>query len=107
MSFYTRIIRPVLFRFAPEPVHHLTFSILKIFKPVLFIFNFSGRNKTAPVKKETAKRIKTAIEELHYVPHRAAKALRTGKTKMIGFTVDLPNLKHPATMELIYKIEEV
>ena len=57
--------------------------------------------------KETAKRIKTAIEELHYVPHRAAKVLRTGKTKMIGFTVDLPNLKHPATMELIYKIEEV
>ena len=64
-------------------------------------------NKTATVKKETAKRIKTAIEELHYVPHRAAKVLRTGKTKMIGFTVDLPNLKHPATMELIYKIEEV
>jgi len=30
MSFYTSIIRPVLFRFAPETVHHFTFSFLRI-----------------------------------------------------------------------------
>ncbi|MBP6531917.1 MAG: quinone-dependent dihydroorotate dehydrogenase [Bacteroidia bacterium] len=30
MSFYTQIIRPILFRFDPEKVHHFTFSFLKI-----------------------------------------------------------------------------
>ncbi len=30
MSFYTKIIRPILFRFDPEKVHHFTFSFLKI-----------------------------------------------------------------------------
>ena len=64
-------------------------------------------NKTAPVKKETAEKIRIAIEELNYAPNRAARILRTGKTRMIGFTVDISNLNHPATMESISKIEEV
>ncbi|MCK5820863.1 MAG: quinone-dependent dihydroorotate dehydrogenase [Bacteroidales bacterium] len=35
MSFYTRIIRPALFVLSPEKVHHLTFSLLNFFKPIL------------------------------------------------------------------------
>ncbi|MEA1875399.1 MAG: quinone-dependent dihydroorotate dehydrogenase [Bacteroidota bacterium] len=38
MSFYTRIIRPVLFISSPETVHHFTFSLLNIFKPILSLF---------------------------------------------------------------------
>ncbi len=30
MNFYTKIIRPILFRFDPEKVHHFTFSFLKL-----------------------------------------------------------------------------
>lgn len=38
MSFYTRIIRPVLFISSPETVHHFTFSLLNIFEPILSWF---------------------------------------------------------------------
>jgi len=44
-------------------------------------------NKTAPVKKETAKRIKEAIEEIRYKPNFIARSLRQKKTNTIGLII--------------------
>lgn len=35
MNFYTQIVRPLLFAFPPEKAHHITFSLLKLFRPLL------------------------------------------------------------------------
>lgn len=37
MSFYSSIIRPVLFRFDPEKVHHFTFTFLKVIFKIPFV----------------------------------------------------------------------
>jgi len=44
-------------------------------------------NKSGPVKKETAKRIKEAIEEVGYRPNLIARSLRQKKTNTIGLIV--------------------
>ena len=50
MSFYTGIIRPILFRISPERVHHLTFSLLNIVQPFLSWFVFSSRLKNPTIE---------------------------------------------------------
>lgn len=48
MSFYTKIIRPVLFIISPETVHHFTFSLLNIFQPILsWFFTSPGRKNNS------------------------------------------------------------
>lgn len=37
---YKSFIRPILFRFDPEKVHHFTFSVLKIFSKIPFMMRF-------------------------------------------------------------------
>ena len=44
-------------------------------------------NKSAPVNKATAQRIKEAIEELGYKPNLIARSLRQKKTNIIGLIV--------------------
>lgn len=50
MSFYTNFIRPVLFKFSAESVHHFTFSVLNTFKVFLPIFFRIPSNKNKPVE---------------------------------------------------------
>lgn len=41
-------------------------------------------NQNAPISKEVAGRIKSVMEELHYVPHAAAQNLASRKTRVVG-----------------------
>ncbi|HVM70137.1 MAG TPA: LacI family DNA-binding transcriptional regulator [Anaerolineales bacterium] len=41
-------------------------------------------NNTVPVDQETALRVRTAVEELNYTPHSAARTLASRKTNTIG-----------------------
>jgi len=61
-------------------------------------------NKTAPVNVNTAKRIEMAINELGYIPNRAAKSLRTGRSKVIAL-IGL-YLRNPLTGEFMYRVQE-
>ena len=62
-------------------------------------------NKTAVVNIETGKRIEEAITELDYVPHGAAKSLRTGKSRIIA--IILPEISDPFYYKLVDGLEEV
>jgi LacI family transcriptional regulator len=44
-------------------------------------------NSPADVDADTRRRVETAIEQLRYVPHGAARALRSRRSKMIGAVV--------------------
>ena len=50
MSFYTKIVRPVLFLFSPEKIHHFTFFILSVFSPFLTWIFFFKKRKYSPVE---------------------------------------------------------
>jgi LacI family transcriptional regulator len=41
-------------------------------------------NQNAPISKEVSERIKSVMEELHYVPHAAAQNLASRKTRVVG-----------------------
>jgi DNA-binding LacI/PurR family transcriptional regulator len=62
-------------------------------------------NKTALVNSDTGKRIENAIKKLSYVPHGAAKSLRTGKSKIIAIV--LPEISDPFYYKLVEGLEEV
>ncbi len=62
-------------------------------------------NKTAVVNAETGKRIDGAIRELSYVPHGAAKSLRTGKSTIIAIV--LPEISDPFYYKLVDGLEAV
>jgi DNA-binding LacI/PurR family transcriptional regulator len=62
-------------------------------------------NKTALVNVETGKRIDNAIKELSYVPHGAAKSLRTGKSKIIAIV--LPEISDPFYYKMVEGLEAV
>lgn len=49
-------------------------------------------NGTAPISEETKKRVRSAIEELNYIPNATAKALRSKKKYTIGLMI--PNLNN-------------
>ena len=46
-------------------------------------------NRTAPVAEESARRVRAAVAELHYVPHAAARGLASKKTHTLGLLVPL------------------
>jgi DNA-binding LacI/PurR family transcriptional regulator len=54
---------------------------------------------------ETGKRIDEAIKDLAYVPHGAAKSLRTGKSKIIAIV--LPEISDPFYYKLVEGLEAV
>jgi LacI family transcriptional regulator len=62
-------------------------------------------NKTAVVNAETGKRIDGAIKELSYMPHGAAKSLRTGKSSIIA--IILPEISDPFYYKLVDGLETV
>ena len=45
-------------------------------------------NKTAPLSEETAQRVQSAMDELNFVPHPAARSLATHRTNTIGLVMD-------------------
>ena len=62
-------------------------------------------NKTAPVKKETAQRIKMVIDKLNYIRDGMAIGLRTGKTRNIGIiTLNIANSFYPSLIDAIEEI---
>ncbi len=60
-------------------------------------------NGTTPVVPETAERIRTAIEELHYVPRAAARVLASRRTHTIGLV--LPEIGREFFLPLLRGIE--
>src|SRR5512142_1190337 len=60
-------------------------------------------NGTTPVVPETAERIRTAIEELHYVPRTAARILASRRTNTIGLL--LPEIGEAFFSSLLRGIE--
>ncbi len=60
-------------------------------------------NGTAPVVPETAERIRTAIDELHYVPRAAARILASRRTHTLGLL--LPEIGREFFLPLLRGIE--
>lgn len=50
-------------------------------------------NRSAPVSERVAARVRKAVEETGYIPHGAARTLRSGQSKLIGLVV--PNIANP------------
>lgn len=61
-------------------------------------------NAPDKVRPETARRVREAIEELGFAPNRAARALRTSRSGMIGVITSSSPLLGP--MSMLYAIEE-
>lgn len=61
-------------------------------------------NSSAPVHKDTKKRIEKAIKKLHYTPNIFARGLRVGKTNTIGIVI--PEIANPFFSAVIDGIEE-
>jgi DNA-binding LacI/PurR family transcriptional regulator len=62
-------------------------------------------NRSAPVSTEVAKRLKSVMAELRYVPHAAARNLATRKTRVIGLLLN--NLHNDFFVPLLNGVEAV
>ena len=60
-------------------------------------------NKSAPVNKETGKKIEKAINKLNYMPNIFARGLKVRSTKTIGVIV--PDLTNPYFAQVIVWME--
>lgn len=66
--------------------------------PAAASYALSGSSK---VTEETAARVRKAAEELHYTGNLAAKALRQGKSGIIGVAVFELSREYPATLSYV------
>jgi len=62
-------------------------------------------NHNAPISKNVAERLKRVMEELHYVPHAAARQLASRKTRIVGLLSN--NLHNDFFIPLLNGIESV
>jgi len=62
-------------------------------------------NQNTPVSPEVAKRLKSVMAELRYVPHAAARNLATRKTRVVGLLLN--NLHNDFFVPLLNGVEEV
>jgi DNA-binding LacI/PurR family transcriptional regulator len=62
-------------------------------------------NHNAPISKDVAERLKQVMEELHYVPHAAARQLASRKTRIVGLLSN--NLHNDFFIPLLNGIESV
>jgi LacI family transcriptional regulator len=60
-------------------------------------------NNSPKVKASTFKRVKQAIDDLHYVPNTSARTLRVGRSKLLGLIVS--DINNPFFPELIDAFE--
>jgi LacI family transcriptional regulator len=59
-----------------------------------------------PVHQETGKRIESAIHAVGYRKNRNAGALAGGRSWLIGLSIRIPEIGHPATAGLMHSIVE-
>jgi LacI family transcriptional regulator len=62
-------------------------------------------NRNAPISKDVAERLKAVMEELHYVPHAAARQLASRKTRVVGLLLN--NLHNDYFVPLLNGIESI
>jgi DNA-binding LacI/PurR family transcriptional regulator len=62
-------------------------------------------NRNAPISSAVAERLKQVMEELHYVPHAAARQLASRKTRVVGLLLN--NLHNDYFVPLLNGIESV
>ena len=62
-------------------------------------------NRNAPVSTDVAKRLKSVMAELRYVPHAAARNLASRKTRVIGLLLN--NLHNDFFVPLLNGVEAV
>ena len=62
-------------------------------------------NQNAPISKDAAERMKLVMEELHYVPHAAARTWPLEKTRVVGLLLN--NLHNDFFVPLLNGIESV
>ena len=62
-------------------------------------------NRSAPVSEQTIDKVSAAIADLGYVPHGAARSLRSGQSKLIGLVV--PNIANPWCGAVAREVENV
>lgn len=60
-------------------------------------------NRSAPVSEEVVQRVQAAITEIGYVPHGAARTLRSGRSRLIGLVV--PNVANPHFAAVAREVE--
>lgn len=60
-------------------------------------------NRSAPVSEEVVARVQKAIADIGYVPHGAARSLRSGKSRLIGLVV--PNVANPHFAAVAREVE--
>ena len=62
-------------------------------------------NRSAPVSDETIVRVEKAIAAIGYLPHGAARSLRSGQSKLIGLVV--PNIANPHFAAVAREVENI
>ena len=62
-------------------------------------------NRSAPVSDEVIDKVKTAIAAMGYVPHGAARSLRSGQSRLIGLV--LPDIANPHFATVARVVERV
>ncbi len=62
-------------------------------------------NRSAPVSEDAIERVERAIAEVGYVPHGAARSLRSGRSQLIGLVV--PNIANPHFAAVARAVENV
>jgi len=62
-------------------------------------------NRSAPVSEQIIEKVQRAIGEIGYVPHGAARSLRSGQSQVIGLVV--PNIANPHFAAVAREIENV
>jgi DNA-binding LacI/PurR family transcriptional regulator len=60
-------------------------------------------NRSAPVSEQVIEKVNEAVAEIGYVPHGAARSLRSGQSRFIGLVV--PNIANPHFAAVAREIE--
>lgn len=62
-------------------------------------------NRSAPVSEDVMLRVEEAVRSTGYVPHAAARSLRSGRTRLVGLVV--PNIANPHFATVARAVENV
>jgi DNA-binding LacI/PurR family transcriptional regulator len=62
-------------------------------------------NRSAPVSEDAIARVEEAVAKIGYVPHGAARSLRSGQSQLIGLVV--PNIANPHFAAVAREVENV
>lgn len=62
-------------------------------------------NRSAPVSEDAIERVQQAIMQTGYVPHGAARSLRSGRSNLIGLV--LPNIANPHFASVAREVENI